>query len=265
MYGDVVLDMKPKDKHDTDPFEKILEEVKHKAEVQYDSELSVDQLKDVVVQFKKMVKEQTGKDFPTEPMEQVWGAIGAVFGSWMNDRAVVYRRQYNIPHEWGTATNVQAMVFGNLGNDCATGVGLTRDGALGLPGFNGDYLINAQGEDVVAGIRTPKRIEIDLAKRCPKRSNSSITSANARAALQGRAGHRVYDPARQGVDAANPQRQADRFRRRTNRRRLGQRGDDHRAGGLQKRRIPADDLNQLLQPIFDPKAKKRIADSRASC
>ena len=101
-------------------------------------------------------------------MEQVWGAIGAVFGSWMNDRAVVYRRTYGIPHEWGTAVNVQAMVFGNLGDDCATGVAMTRDVALGEPGFNGDYLINAQGEDVVAGIRTPKRIEETLAKDMPQ-------------------------------------------------------------------------------------------------
>ncbi len=97
----------------------------------------------------------------------MWGAIGAVFGSWMNDRAVVYRRTYGIPHEWGTAVNVQAMVFGNMGDDCATGVAMTRDVALGKPGFNGDYLINAQGEDVVAGIRTPKRIEETLEKDMP--------------------------------------------------------------------------------------------------
>jgi pyruvate, orthophosphate dikinase len=256
MYGDVVLDMKPKDKRDADPFEKILEEVKHKAKVQYDSELSVDQLKDVVVQFKKMVKDQTGKDFPTEPMEQVWGAIGAVFGSWMNDRAVVYRRQYNIPHEWGTATNVQAMVFGNLGNDCATGVGLTRDGALGLPGFNGDYLINAQGEDVVAGIRTPKRIEIDLPKEMPEAfkqldnigktlerhykdvQDIEFTIQRGKVwMLQTRNAKRTgFAAVRIAVDLVNE-------------------GMITEQEALQKRRIPADDLNQLLQPIFDPKAK----------
>jgi pyruvate, orthophosphate dikinase len=257
MYGDVVLDMKPKDKRDADPFEKILEEVKHKAKVQYDSELSVDQLKDVVVQFKKMVKDQIGKDFPTDPMEQVWGAIGAVFGSWMNDRAVVYRRQYNIPHEWGTATNVQAMVFGNLGNDCATGVGLTRDGALGLPGFNGDYLVNAQGEDVVAGIRTPKRIEIELPKEMPEAfkqldnigktlerhykdvQDIEFTIQRGKVwMLQTRNAKRTgFAAVRIAVDLVNE-------------------GMITEQDALQKRRIPADDLNQLLQPIFDPKAKK---------
>jgi pyruvate, orthophosphate dikinase len=257
MYGDVVLDMKPKDKRDIDPFEKILEEVKHKAKVQYDSELSVDQLKDVVVQFKKMVKEHTGKDFPTDPLEQMWGAIGAVFGSWMNDRAVVYRRQYNIPHEWGTATTVQAMVFGNLGNDCATGVGLTRDGALGLPGFNGDYLINAQGEDVVAGIRTPKRIEIDLPKEMPEAfkqlenigktlerhykdvQDIEFTIQRGKVwMLQTRNAKRTgFAAVRIAVDLVNE-------------------GMITEQEALQKRRIPADDLNQLLQPIFDPKAKK---------
>jgi pyruvate,orthophosphate dikinase len=116
----------------------------------------------IISQYKAAIKKYTGKDFPTDPHEQVWGAIGAVFGSWMNDRACVYRRQYGIPDEWGTACNVMAMVFGNLGDDCATGVALTRDGALGTPGMCGDYLINAQGEDVVAGIRSPKRIEETL-------------------------------------------------------------------------------------------------------
>ncbi len=111
-------------------------------------------------------------------MEQVWGAIGAVFGSWMNDRAVVYRRTYGIPHEWGTAVNVQAMVFGNLGDDCATGVAMTRDVALGVPGINGDYLINAQGEDVVAGIRTPQRIEETLGKVMPKGYDELVEIGN---------------------------------------------------------------------------------------
>src|SRR5262249_33321674 len=164
MYGDVVLDLKPKDKKDPDPFEEILHHKKEKAKVKYDSELSAAHLKELVAEFKKAVKDRTGHDFPTDPREQVWGAIGAVFGSWGNDRAVVYRRTYGIPHEWGTAANVQAMVFGNLGDDCATGVGLTRDCAIGTPGFCGDYLINAQGEDVVAGIRTPLRIEETLSK-----------------------------------------------------------------------------------------------------
>ncbi len=122
MYGDVVLDLKPKDKKDIDPFEELLEHKKEAAGVKFDSELSAAQLKELVAEFKGAIKERTGHDFPDDPLDQLWGAISAVFSSWMNDRAMVYRRQYNIPHEWGTAVNVQAMVFGNLGDDCATGV-----------------------------------------------------------------------------------------------------------------------------------------------
>ncbi len=168
MYGDVVLDMKPKTKTDIDPFEEILEAKKHKVGVKEDSELKPEHLKELVKEFKAAVKKQTGHDFPEDPMEQVWGGIGAVFGSWMNDRAMVYRRMNNIPHDWGTAVNVQAMVFGNMGETCATGVALTRNGATGAPGITGDYLINAQGEDVVAGIRMPKKIEETLGKDMPK-------------------------------------------------------------------------------------------------
>ncbi|MDR3233777.1 MAG: pyruvate, phosphate dikinase [Planctomycetaceae bacterium] len=168
MYGDVVLEMKPKSKIDIDPFEEILEAKKKKAGVKLDSELKAEHLKELVKEFKAAVKKQTGKDFPDDPMEQVWGGVGAVFGSWMNDRAMVYRRMNGIPHDWGTAVNVQAMVFGNMGDDCATGVALTRNGANGTPGITGDYLINAQGEDVVAGIRMPKKIEESLKNDMPK-------------------------------------------------------------------------------------------------
>ena len=168
MYGDVVLDMKPKTKTDIDPFEEILEAKKEKCGVKLDSELPASALKELVTEFKAAVKKQIGKDFPDDPMEQVWGAIGAVFGSWMNDRAMVYRRMNGIPHEWGTAVNVQSMVFGNMGDNCATGVALTRNGATGEPGITGDYLINAQGEDVVAGIRLPKKIEDSLGTDMPE-------------------------------------------------------------------------------------------------
>ncbi|MDO5113188.1 MAG: pyruvate, phosphate dikinase, partial [Planctomycetia bacterium] len=168
MYGDVVLEMKPTDKTEIDPFEKILEAKKEACGVKLDSELSAAALKELVAEFKAAVKTQTGKDFPEDPMEQVWGAVGAVFGSWMNDRAIVYRRMNGIPHDWGTAVNVQAMVFGNMGTDCATGVALTRDGATGVKGITGDYLINAQGEDVVAGIRLPKKIEDTLGQDMPE-------------------------------------------------------------------------------------------------
>ncbi len=167
MYGDVVLDMKPKTKTDIDPFEEILEAKKHKAGVKTDQDLKSEHLKELVKEFKAAVKKQTGKDFPEDPREQIMGAVGAVFGSWMNDRAIVYRRMNGIPHDWGTAVNVQAMVFGNMGDKCATGVALTRNGANGEPGITGDYLINAQGEDVVAGIRIPKKIEESLSKDMP--------------------------------------------------------------------------------------------------
>ncbi len=158
MYGDVVLGMKPVNKEDIDPFEAILEEVKEEKGVKLDNELEVEDLKELVAKFKAAVKEQTGKDFPTSAYEQLWGAICAVFNSWMNERAILYRKMEGIPAEWGTAVNVQAMVFGNMGNTSATGVCFSRDAGSGEDLFNGEYLINAQGEDVVAGIRTPQQI-----------------------------------------------------------------------------------------------------------
>src|SRR5205807_1851289 len=158
MYGDVVLDLKPTSKTELDPFEKIMEELKHERGVHLDTELTVKDLQVLVKRFKKVVKEKKGKDFPEDPMEQMWGAVSAVFGSWNNDRAIVYRRQYGYPHDWGTAANICSMVFGNMGDDSGTGVAFTRDPATGENVFYGEYLINAQGEDVVAGIRTPKKI-----------------------------------------------------------------------------------------------------------
>ena len=158
MYGDVVLGMKPESKEEIDPFEAIIEEVKEKAGVVLDKDLSVENLKDLVAKFKAAVKAQTGQDFPTDAYEQLWGAICAVFKSWNNERAILYRRMEKIPDEWGTAVSVQAMVFGNMGDTSATGVCFSRDAATGENLFNGEYLINAQGEDVVAGIRTPQQI-----------------------------------------------------------------------------------------------------------
>ncbi len=165
MYGDVVLGMKPKSKTDIDPFEAIMDEVKEEKGVKLDTELSVDDLKELVVRFKKAVKEYTGKDFPESAWEQLWGGICAVFDSWMNERAIIYRRMNQIPEEWGTAVNVQAMVYGNMGDNSATGVAFSRDAATGENIFNGEYLINAQGEDVVAGIRTPQQITIEGSRR----------------------------------------------------------------------------------------------------
>ena len=158
MYGDVVLGMKPTNKEDIDPFEAIIEDVKKEKGASLDNELDVDDLKQLVTRFKAAVKAQTGKEFPNDVYEQLWGAICAVFDSWMNERAILYRKMEGIPAEWGTAVNVQAMVFGNMGDTSATGVCFSRDAATGEDLFNGEYLINAQGEDVVAGIRTPQQI-----------------------------------------------------------------------------------------------------------
>jgi pyruvate,orthophosphate dikinase len=158
MYGDVVLGMKPENKNEHDPFELIIEELKEEKGVHLDTDLSVDDLKELVARFKNAVKKQTGRDFPDSAYEQLWGAVCSVFDSWMNDRAILYRKMEGIPAEWGTAVNVQAMVFGNMGQTSATGVCFSRDAATGEDQFVGEYLINAQGEDVVAGIRTPQQI-----------------------------------------------------------------------------------------------------------
>jgi pyruvate,orthophosphate dikinase len=258
MYGDVVMELKPQSKNDPDLFEEVLEQAKHKAKVHLDKDLTAAQLKDIVGQYKALIRKHTAKDFPQDPMEQLWGCIGAVFGSWMNDRAIVYRRQYGIPHEWGTAVNVQAMVFGNLGDDCATGVGLTRDCALGVPGFCGDFLVNAQGEDVVAGIRSPERIEETLGKKMPAAfkqledigktleqhykdvQDIEFTIQRGKVwMLQTRNAKRTgFAAVRIAVDLVNEKLITPK-------------------DALQKKRIPADDLNQLLQPIFNPDAKKQ--------
>ncbi|WP_237225675.1 pyruvate, phosphate dikinase [Rubinisphaera sp. JC750] len=260
MYGDVVMEVRPEGKEE-DEYEQILEKARKDAGVEYDSQLNVDQIKDVVAQFKALIKSKAGTEFPTDAKEQVWGAIGAVFKSWMNDRAIVYRRQYGIPHNWGTAVNVQAMVFGNLGDDCATGVGLTRDCSMGLPGFNGDYLINAQGEDVVAGIRTPKRIEKTLGDDMPEAyeqlcnigktleqhykdvQDIEFTVQQGKVwMLQTRNAKRTgFAAVRIAVDLVNE-------------------GLITPEQAITKKRIPADDLNQLLQPIFDPDAKQKAVD-----
>ena len=173
MYGDVVLGMKPVSKEDHDPFEELIDAQKAKRGVKLDTELSTEDLKELVSAFKKAVKKRTGSEFPTNPWDQLWGAICAVFGSWMNERAILYRKLNNIPSDWGTAVSVQAMVFGNMGDNSATGVAFSRDAATGENIFNGEYLVNAQGEDVVAGIRTPQQITIEGSKRWAKAQNIS--------------------------------------------------------------------------------------------
>jgi pyruvate,orthophosphate dikinase len=257
MYGDVVLGLKPQSKKEIDPFEHIMDELKHAKGAKLDTELNTDDLKELVRRFKKAVKERTGKDFPEDAYEQMWGAIGAVFGSWMNDRAIVYRRQYGIPHEWGTAANICSMVFGNMGDDCCTGVAFTRDPATGDKVFYGEYLINAQGEDVVAGIRTPKKIA-ELQKDMPAvykqlEEIRNILEKHYRDVqdieftvqkgklwmLQTRNGKRTgFAAVRFAVDMVHE-------------------GLITKEEALSASRIPPDDLNQLLQPIFDPDAKRQ--------
>jgi pyruvate,orthophosphate dikinase len=261
MYGDVVLGLKPQDKRDIDPFEKILDDLKRAKGVHFDTELEVADLKELVRRFKKAVKERTGKDFPDDVQEQLWQAIGAVFRSWMNERAIIYRRQYHIPHEWGTAANICAMVFGNMGEDSATGVAFTRDPATGEKVLYGEYLINAQGEDVVAGIRTPKKIA-ELQKDMPQayrqleeirtklenhyRDMQDIEFTIQKGKLwllQTRVGKRTgFAAVRIAVDMVHE-------------------------GLIDEKeavcRVPPDDLNQLLQPVFDPAAKQQaIAEGR---
>ena len=165
MYGDVVMGLKPESKEDHDPFEEIIDDIKEKKGVELDTDLDVADLKHMVAEFKGMIRTRLGREFPNDPWEQLWGAVMAVFQSWNNDRAVFYRQMNDIPSSWGTAVNVQSMVFGNLGNHSGTGVAFTRDAASGENIFNGEFLINAQGEDVVAGIRTPQQITLEGSRR----------------------------------------------------------------------------------------------------
>jgi pyruvate,orthophosphate dikinase len=165
MYGDVVMGLKPVSKEDHDPFEVIIDMVKGNRGVQLDTELDAADLKELVARFKALIRARIGRDFPTDPWDQLWGAVVAVFESWNNERARVYRELNDIPQAWGTAVNVQAMVFGNLGDSSATGVAFTRDAGTGEDLFNGEFLVNAQGEDVVAGIRTPQQVSLVGSRR----------------------------------------------------------------------------------------------------
>jgi pyruvate, orthophosphate dikinase len=180
MYGDVVLKLKPDDKNDPDPFEELIDRKKAERGVTQDVELSADDLRELVGEFRDLIRRRTGRDVPQDPNEQLWEAIGAVFGSWNNDRAVTYRRINNIPGDWGTAVTVQSMVFGNLGPDCATGVAFTRDPATGEKGIYGEFLPNAQGEDVVAGIRTPLQISLRAGRRRAERNHLSEEERRAK-------------------------------------------------------------------------------------
>jgi pyruvate,orthophosphate dikinase len=253
MYGDVVLDLKPQSKFEHDPFEAIIEEKKKQRGISLDIEMNADDLKDLVFKFKQAIKEKKGVDFPENPWEQLWGAVGAVFSSWMNDRAIAYRKMYNIPESWGTAVNVQSMVFGNMGDTSGTGVVFTRDPATGENVFYGEYLMNAQGEDVVAGIRTPLpikelqnenkeiydqllKIRSALEKHYKNMQDCEFTIQEGKLfMLQTRDGKRTgFSAIKIAVDMVDE-------------------------GLISKkqaiRRIDPDSLNQLLRPIFDIKEK----------
>jgi pyruvate,orthophosphate dikinase len=257
MYADVVLGLKPKERTERDPFEEILEQRKKTRRVRFDTELEAKDLEDIVAAFKELVKSRTGKEFPSDPQEQLWGAVGAVFGSWNTDRAVAYRELYHIPHTWGTAVNVQAMVFGNLGEKCATGVAFTRNPSTGEKLFYGEFLINAQGEDVVAGIRTPRPIAelntvmsrpyAELQKVCKilethykdMQDIEFTVEDNQLWMLQTRSGKRTgFAAVRIAVDMVE------------------ERIISKKEALL---RVEADHLNQLLRPIFDNKDKEQAA------
>ena len=216
-----------------------------------DSELTADDQQELVKRFKALVKERTGKGFPNDPWEQLRGAAGAVFGSWMNDRAIVYRRKYNIPAEWGTAVNVQAMVYGNTGDNSGSGVAFTRNPANGANEFYGEFLINAQGEDVVAGVRTPEPVAQAQGRDAEALRRADEGPRDPREAFQGRAGRRVHHPGRQAVHAPDPQRQAHRRRRAQVLHGHGQ-GEAHRLGN----RDPAQP-GRSARPVARPDLRPR--------
>jgi pyruvate,orthophosphate dikinase len=257
MYADVVLGLKSRDKTESDPCERILERKKKSRGVRFDTELNAGDLKELVAEFKAEVKSRSGKNFPDDPFDQLWRAIGAVFGSWNNDRAIAYRQLYQIPHSWGTAVSVQAMVFGNLGENCATGVAFTRNPATGEKQFYGEFLVNAQGEDVVAGIRTPKPIgDLESLMRTPYAELKNVCKIleghykdmqdieftiedNKLWMLQTRSGKRTgFAAIRIAVDMVE------------------ERIISRKEALL---RIEADQLNQLLRPIFDSRDTESAA------
>ncbi len=282
MYGDVVLGMKPESKTEKDPFESVMEKVKVKNGLKADAkdnEMTAPMLKELTAAYKKLIKDKLGKDFPTDPKEQLWGAINAVFGSWMSERAIVYRKKEGIPDEWGTAVNVQSMVYGNMGNDCATGVAFTRNPADGDAHFYGEYLINAQGEDVVAGIRTPQQITKAGSQKWAKENNISEAKRKSEYPSLEESMPEVY---KQLVDVykkleAHYRDMQDmeftiqggklwmlqtRNGKRTAPAAVKMAVDMVKEGLITKEmavgRIEPKSLDQLLHPIFDPKAPKKV-------
>jgi len=269
MYGDVVLGLKPISKTEEDPFEIIIERKKEERHLKDDTEMSTNDLKELVSEFKAMVKERMGKTFPDDPMEQLWGAIGAVFGSWDNPRAKAYRNLNRIPDDWGTAVNIQAMVFGNMGDDSATGVAFTRDPATGEKVFFGEYLLNAQGEDVVAGTRTPQPLN-----EATRTSHEQLTLENAFPVI-----YKDLDRIQRNLEKHYKEMQDIEFTIQQGKLWMLQTRTGKRTGFaaitiavdmVSERlisyedallRVDPEQLNQLLRPIFDPEQKKRALNS----
>ena len=253
MYGDVVMGVQPRNETEHEPFDAVMDKLKKELKVSNDSDLTAANLQELVKRYKALIKQRTKKSFPQDAYDQLWGAVGAVFGSWNNERAVIYRQKYNIPSEWGTAVNVQAMVFGNMGDDCATGVAFTRDPANGEKVFYGEYLINAQGEDVVAGVRTPKPIA-QLADEMPH-------------------AHKELEAVRKKLERHFRDMQDFEFTVESNNLYMLQTRNGKRTGLAAVRiavemnkeklmtekvalsKIPAESIDSLLVPIFDPKAE----------
>ena len=252
MFASVVMDFEKKE------FEHIIEALKHKRKVKLDTQLTSADLQALTLDFKRHVRKRAGRDFPQDAREQLAMARDAVFRSWNTDRAIYYRKQNGIPDDLGTAVNVQAMVFGNMGDTSGTGVGFTRNPSTGENHFYGEYLTNAQGEDVVAGVRTPHPIDGPRRRRCPRSTRSCARSRRAREALPRRAGLRVHDPGRQALPAADAQRQAHRAGRRAHRGGHGEGGPDHRGGGHPARRA------RVARPAAAPAPRSRRPRSTSS-
>jgi pyruvate,orthophosphate dikinase len=269
MYGDVVMGLKPESRDDIDPFEEILEDLKKEAGVELDLELSADDLKELTVRYKEAIKSKLGVEFPQDPREQLWGGIGAVFYSWDIPRAVAYRELNNIPDDMGTAVNVQAMVFGNLGEDSGTGVAFTRNPASGDNTFYGEYLMNAQGEDVVAGIRTPQPInQLQKGDRDVPSLEEEMPDI-----------YDELDSIRKNLDTHYREMQDIEFTIQKGKLWMLQTRSGKRTGVASVRiavemaeegliskeeaimRVEPDQLNQLLQPTFNPAEKNKIIDA----
>ena len=253
MYGDVVMGVQPRDEIEHEPFDLVMDTLKKSVKKTEDSDLTAEDLQELVKRYKALIKKRTKKSFPQDAYEQLWGAVGAVFGSWSNERAVIYRQKYNIPAEWGTAVNVQTMVFGNSGDDSATGVAFTRDPANGEKVFYGEYLINAQGEDVVAGVRTPKPIAL-LAEEMPH-AHAELEVVRKKLERHFRDMQdfefTVEDKVLYMLQTRNGKRTglaAVRIAVEMNKERL-------MTEKVAVTKIPAESIDSLLVPIFDPKAE----------